>query len=105
MGFITIFFILLSLSWFVFWSIDYALKIENKFASVLLVGCCTIIFMHFIINMGMVSGMLPVTGLPVPFISYGGSQTIFSLISIGILMSISKNNFNNYSIKYYYETV
>ena len=92
MGFITIFFILLSLSWFVFWTMDYALKIENKFASVLLIGCCTIIFMHFIINMGMVSGLLPVTGLPVPFISYGGSFLLTCSILIGLINNLVNNN-------------
>ena len=92
MGFITIFFILFSLSWFVFWSIDYAFKIENKFASTLLVGCCTIIFMHFIINMGMVSGLLPVTGLPVPFISYGGSFLLTCSVLIGLINNLANNN-------------
>tara|TARA_B100000676_G_scaffold182552_1_gene179409 strand:+ start:6 stop:803 length:798 start_codon:yes stop_codon:yes gene_type:complete len=92
MGFITIFFILIFLSWFVFWCIDYATKIENKFASTLLIGCCTIIFMHFIINMGMVSGLLPVTGLPVPFISYGGTFLLTCSILIGLINNLVNNN-------------
>ena len=43
-----------------------------------------------LINASYVIGFLPTTGLPIPFISYGGSQTIFTLASIGILMNISK---------------
>ena len=91
MGFIAIFFILIALIWFIYWSFNYALKIENKFASLLLVGCCTIIFMHFIINMGMVAGLLPVTGLPVPFISYGGSFFLTCSILIGLINNIINN--------------
>ena len=92
LGFITIFFILLFLMYFVYWSFEYANKIENKFASLLLAGCATIIFMHFFINMGMVSGLFPVTGLPVPFISYGGSF----FISCSIILGIINNIINNY---------
>jgi len=92
MGFIAIFFIFIALLWFIYWCFEYAVKIENKFASLLLVGCCTIIFMHFIINMGMVAGLLPVTGLPVPFISYGG--TFF--LTCSILLGLINNIINNY---------
>jgi len=91
LGFITIFFILFSLLWFIYWCFDLSVKIENKFASVLLVGCCTIIFMHFIINMGMVAGLLPVTGLPVPFISYGGTFLLTCSILLGIINNIANN--------------
>ena len=91
MGFITIFFILIALLWFIYWCFDYSAKIENKFANTLLVGCCTIIFMHFIINMGTVAGLLPVTGLPVPFISYGGSFLLTCSILLGLINNISNN--------------
>ena len=92
MGFVTIVFILLFLSSFLYWCFDYAGKIENKYSNLLLVGFTTVIFMHFIINMGMVAGLLPVTGLPVPFISYGG--TFF--ISCAIIVGLMNNIINNY---------
>ena len=50
------------------------------------------IFIYLLINSSYVIGILPTTGLPIPFISYGGSQTIFTLLSIGILLNISKSN-------------
>jgi len=78
---------------------------SDRFSMFFSIGIIINIFFYLIINSAYVVGILPTTGLPIPFISYGGSQTIFSLISIGILMSISKNNFNHHSIKYYYETV
>jgi len=91
MGFVTILFILLFLSSFLYWCFDYAGKIENKYSSLLLVGFTTLIFMHFIINMGMVAGLLPVTGLPVPFISYGGTFFISCAIMVGIINNIINN--------------
>ena len=62
-----------------------------------------LIFLYLIINSAYVVGILPTTGLPIPFISYGGSQTIFSLISIGLLISISKSSYSNINPKYYYD--
>jgi len=91
LGFITIFFILVCLLWFVYWCLDFAVRIENKYGSLLVLGLCTIIFMHIIINMGMVSGLLPVTGLPVPFISYGGSFFLSCSIIVGLINNIINN--------------
>jgi len=55
----------------------------------LLAGSITVtFFLSFFINIGMVTGILPVVGLPLPFISYGGSSLVTSLASFGMLMSI-----------------
>ena len=91
MGFITIFFVMSFLLWFVYRIFDYAQKIENEYASTVLVGLFSIIFMHFIINLGMISGLLPVTGLPVPFISYGGSFFLTCSIILGLMNNIINN--------------
>ena len=56
----------------------------------LAVGITINILYYFLINASYVVGILPTTGLPIPFISYGGSQMLFSLISVGLLMNISK---------------
>ena len=45
--------------------------------------------MYFIIHVGYNFGLLPTTGLPLPFISYGGTHTLFNLIQAGLLLSIS----------------
>tara|TARA_Y100000389_G_scaffold118170_1_gene115379 strand:- start:51726 stop:52955 length:1230 start_codon:yes stop_codon:yes gene_type:complete len=92
MGFFTISIILLSLIWFVYWVVDFAQRIENNFTSTLLIGLCSMIFMHIIINMGMISGLLPVTGLPVPFISYGGSFFLTCSIGVGLINNIINNH-------------
>ena len=91
MGFITIFFVMSFLLWFVYRIFDYAQKIENEYASTVLIGLFSIIFMHFIINLGMISGLLPVTGSPVPFISYGGSFFLTCSIILGLMNNIINN--------------
>lgn len=92
MGFITISIILFSLVWFVYWVLDFSQRIENNFISTLLIGLSSLIFMHIIINMGMISGLLPVTGLPVPFISYGGSFLLTCSIGVGLINNIINNH-------------
>jgi rod shape determining protein RodA len=58
----------------------------------LLAGSVTMIFFTYaFVNMGMVSGILPVVGVPLPFISYGGTAMVTLGLAIGILMSISNS--------------
>ncbi len=58
----------------------------------LLAGAITLIFFTYaFVNMGMVSGLLPVVGVPLPFISYGGTSLVTLFLGIGILMSIHKH--------------
>lgn len=58
----------------------------------LLAGAVTLIFFTYaFVNMGMVSGILPVVGVPLPFISYGGTAMVTLGLGVGILMSISKS--------------
>ena len=58
----------------------------------LLAGAVTMIFFTYaFVNMGMVSGILPVVGVPLPFISYGGTAMVTLGMGLGILMSISKS--------------
>jgi rod shape determining protein RodA len=58
----------------------------------LLAGAITLIFFTYaFVNMGMVSGILPVVGVPLPFVSYGGTALVTLCLGIGILMSINKN--------------
>lgn len=58
----------------------------------LLAGALTmVVFVYAFVNMGMVSGILPVVGVPLPFVSYGGTAMVTLFLSLGILMSIAKN--------------
>ncbi|RYD05482.1 hypothetical protein N752_09050 [Desulforamulus aquiferis] len=53
-------------------------------------GITSGIALQAIINMGVVTGSMPVTGVPLPFISYGGTSLLFTLAGIGIILNISK---------------
>jgi rod shape determining protein RodA len=67
-----------------------ALAAPTLFAR-LLAGSITLIFFTYaFVNMGMVSGLLPVVGVPLPFVSYGGTAMVTLGLGVGILMSIAK---------------
>jgi rod shape determining protein RodA len=70
-----------------------ASSVRNQFGSLTVIGVLTIIFFHIIINIGMTIGLAPVTGLPLPFLSYGGSFLMINLLMIGVVLNISKNKF------------
>lgn len=65
-----------------------ASRTRNQFMSYVAVGVTTMFLYHTIINIGMVLGILPVTGLPLPLISYGGSFLLTCLTGAGILLSV-----------------
>ncbi|MBD3169164.1 MAG: hypothetical protein GF307_06745 [candidate division Zixibacteria bacterium] len=66
---------------------------SSSFAgSLVACGLTTLICASAFINMGVVAGILPVTGLPLPFISYGGSSMLFSMISVGIILSVAQES-------------
>jgi rod shape determining protein RodA len=51
-------------------------------------GVAALLLSHILINVGMVVGLMPVTGIPLPFMSYGGAALITSLLLVGLLESI-----------------
>ena len=67
-------------------------KLNNQFGSFVLIGFASIIFFHIIINMGMVVSMFPVTGLPLPFLSYGGTFLLSMMFMISIINNIINND-------------
>ncbi|MCC2248504.1 MAG: putative lipid II flippase FtsW [Bacillota bacterium] len=69
--------------------IHIAFQQRHMFPKLLALGLTFQIIIQAILNLGAVSGMLPVTGITLPFISYGGSSLLFMLISVGILINIS----------------
>ena len=65
---------------------------QELFGMFLALGIIINLMIYFIVHVGYNIGMLPTTGLPLPFMSYGGSHTMFNLIQIGLLISISYKN-------------
>lgn len=64
---------------------------KDEFSSLVTVGIFIVVFTHFFINIGMVIGVLPVIGIPLPFVSYGGSSLLSNMIMMGLVMNIFKN--------------
>lgn len=74
-------------------AIYIASKVRNKFSGLMVIGATAILGFHIIINIGMTVGMMPVTGLPLPFLSYGGSFLIAAMTLIGIIVNASVRRF------------
>ena len=67
-----------------------AFHTTDRFSGLVLVGISTIFLSHIFVNCSMASGMIPVKGLPLPFVSYGGSFLLSSFIMIGIVINFSR---------------
>ena len=67
---------------------------KDEFLSLVSIGILAVYLIHFIINLGMVVGILPVIGIPLPFISYGGSSLLVSMFMLGILANLYRTRKN-----------
>jgi len=66
-----------------------ALRAHSRFAGLACVGIASIFTLYVFVNIGMVSGMLPVVGVPLPFVSYGGSALLSMLVALGLVMRVA----------------
>ncbi len=64
---------------------------KDGFSSLIVVGILTLFFVHFVINIGMNTGIAPVIGIPLPFLSYGGSSLLVNMVLLGITLNVYKN--------------
>jgi rod shape determining protein RodA len=64
---------------------------RDRLGKLLAVGVVTLLFSHVFINIGMNIRIVPVTGIPLPLLSYGGSSVLCSLIALGLLQNVYKN--------------
>lgn len=71
--------------------IHSALTNRDRFASLLTLGVAGTFFLYFAVNMGMVMGLMPVVGVPLPMVSYGGTQLMILLMAFGIVQSAHVN--------------
>ena len=95
-GFIGTSIILFFFVWLFHRGIQIAKNAPDAFGMFLAFGIIINITIYVLINIGYVIGFLPTTGLPLPFFSYGGSHTLFTLVSLGILINISaQSRFNH----------
>ena len=74
------------------WGLGVARESEDRFSSLLAGGMTTTIFFYVAINLLMVMGLAPVVGIPLPFLSHGGSSMMTNMICIGTIMAVSRWN-------------
>lgn len=85
-GFVGTFIIIAIFGFIFFRGVRIAARCRSKFASYLAWGAMTILFVQFFVNVGMTLGLMPVTGLPLPFLTYGGTSLVLSWVLIGLLV-------------------
>ena len=82
--------VLVVLFFLLIWRILHVATISrDRFGVLIAVGVATIFLFHVFVNVGMTMGIMPVTGIPLPFISYGRSNLVVSVLSLGLLQSIA----------------
>ena len=91
LGFLGTFSVLILFVLFIWQGLKIALKAKDLYGALLSFGIVMMIGLQAIMHIAVISGSMPTKGLPLPFISYGGSSLIFSLIGIGIVLSVAKH--------------
>ena len=91
LGFFGALFILFVIFFIIARAVMIAADLKNPFMSIAAIGIASVFVFHMFVNVGMVLGIMPVTGLPLPFLSYGGSSCITNAIMIGLLLNFRLN--------------
>lgn len=73
----------------ILWALNLAAEARDRFAETLCVGAAALLFWHVFFNIGMVAGILPVVGVTLPLISYGGSSLLTVMVCLGFIMNVS----------------
>ena len=92
-GFLGCFVVLALYLCLILWGLHIATRCNDRFGSLLAVGVTAMLFWHIAINIGMVIGLFPVVGVPLPFFSYGGTSMVTSMIGVALLLNISMRRF------------
>ena len=95
-GFIGVLFLIFIYLLIIYRCMDLSMRCEDNFSRLLGASLTFIFFTYVFVNIGMVSGLLPVVGVPLPLISYGGSSLLTLMTSLGIIMSIYKHKTPRY---------
>ena len=63
----------------------------DRFGRLTIIGVMAMLLFHVFENVGMATGLMPITGIPLPFLSYGGSNLVTNMAGIGLVMNVVKN--------------
>ncbi|MFT8317243.1 MAG: FtsW/RodA/SpoVE family cell cycle protein [Sporolactobacillus sp.] len=91
LGLIGILFVILCIAYLVFRGFVTAIRCKDAFGSLLAIGISSLLAIQTFVNLGAATGLLPVTGVTLPFVSYGGSSLITLVFSMGVLLNISSS--------------
>ena len=69
--------------------VEHRIPMSGSFGTILAVGATSMIFWQVFINIAMTMGLMPIVGVTLPFISYGGSSVLTTMICVGLLMNVS----------------
>jgi rod shape determining protein RodA len=95
LGFVGVIATLALLSFVIFRSIHNAQTARDTLGLFIVMGVVGIFFFHLIVNVGMVIGFMPTTGIPLPFLSYGGSSVLTAYVALGLVMSVRRCRYVN----------
>jgi len=90
LGFLTLLAMLILFSWLIIRMIRLAQNASDRFSGLVLIGISTIFLTHVFVNCAMTAGMIPVKGLPLPFVSYGGSFLFSCFMMIGLVLNFGR---------------
>lgn len=89
MGFVGVMLLILLFAALLWRGLRIAWQAGDRFGFLIAVGIVTMLLFHFFVNVGMNMGIMPVTGIPLPFVSYGGTSLLVGMAAIGLLQSVS----------------
>ncbi len=73
--------------------INISFNAKTRFSSLVVFGCAIVLLFQIVVNIGMTIGIMPVTGIPLPFLSYGGSSLLMSYICVGLALNSARKRF------------
>ncbi len=88
-GFVKCLFLLLLYAGFIITSLSIAASAKDRFGAFVVVGITAMVFWQVFENIGMVTGLLPITGITLPLMSYGGSSMLSVMIGVGLLVNVA----------------
>ena len=74
-------------------SIQIAVNVKGRYQSLLAAGCIAVVTFHVLMNVGMTTGLLPVAGVPLPFLSYGGSSLLTNMVMCGLILNVWRRRY------------
>ncbi len=95
LGFVGGIILLILYSLIVIYSVAISINSKQRYVKLMTIGVITIFFAHAFVNISMVMGVLPVVGVPLPLISYGGTMLVSMIISFGLIMNAGVNRYSN----------